>query len=134
MYQPYEYCPMCGESCLVSALPNAPIGTLHFVCPACQFTDRWFVSPSYSPLSITDPQRLVDFSNCNGDDHSLEEATVRAGEKVREQGRDTGVLEICAACGDGVRVYRHHTVNLEGYVCRCGHANVWEITRARQEV
>lgn len=129
-YQPYEYCPICGETCLVSALPNAPTGTLHFICPVCQFTDRWFVSPSNSPLCITNPQRLLDFSGCN----SLEEANIRAGEKVREQGYVTGVLEICAACGNGVNVYRHHTVSLEGYVCSCGHANVWEIALAPQEV
>ena len=42
---------------------------------------------------------------------------------------DTGYLEACAACGAGVRVYRHHTVDLEGYLCQsCGHESARRAT------
>ncbi|MCB0256986.1 MAG: hypothetical protein KDI55_24975 [Anaerolineae bacterium] len=42
---------------------------------------------------------------------------------------DTGYLEACAACGAGVRVYRHHTVDLEGYLCpSCGHGSARKAT------
>ena len=42
---------------------------------------------------------------------------------------DTGYVEACAACGAGVRVYRHHTVDLEGYLCQsCGHESARRAT------
>ena len=42
---------------------------------------------------------------------------------------DTGYVEACAACGAGVPVYRHHTVDLEGYLCPfCGHGSARKAT------
>ena len=37
----------------------------------------------------------------------------------------TGRFETCGECGATVSVTRHHSIDLEGYFCPCGHGDVW---------
>lgn len=55
--------------------------------------------------------------------------TFTAATETGQDVADTGYVEACAACGAGVRVYRHHTVDLEGYLCQsCGHESARRAT------
>lgn len=115
-YPPYESCPRCGEVCSVRALPDNPL-TLYFTCPICRFHDRWAAPTPPVSLQETNPE-LFNQLYPPGDGGN-------PGQKLRDFGARTGMCETCSACGDSVNVHRHHTVSIEGYTCKCGHASVW---------
>lgn len=115
----YEACPTCGELARVSALPDGFM--LQFTCPACGFHDRWLIpTPENQPAATSMPA-----APAAADPLRIQTIHVPIVQNLHNVNVPTGSHETCSTCGAGVDVYRHHTVELEGYACPCGHASVW---------